>query len=152
MQRAMTPEEFLYHVYESLRRLGPGCTGATRKAWSYLLSLPEDAQILDVECGTGAQTRDLAGLFAGTVTAVDDHQPFLDTITAWANGEGMGGRVRTVPPWTTSRSRTDSTISSDPRVTSRVLNAPSKINNRLRRVGCRPILGSDASVRFPRLG
>jgi ubiquinone/menaquinone biosynthesis C-methylase UbiE len=55
-----------------------------------------DTQILDVECGTGAQTQDLAGLFAGTVTAVDNHQQFLDIITAWADREGMGGRVRTV--------------------------------------------------------
>lgn len=50
----MTPEEFFYHIYEPLRRLGPGCTGATRKAWLYPLPLPEDAQILDVGCGTGA--------------------------------------------------------------------------------------------------
>ena len=96
MQRAVTPEEFFYHIYEPLPRLGPGCTGATRKARSYLLPLPEDAQILDVGCGTGAQTRDLAVLSAGTITAVDNHQPFLDTITAWTDGEGMGGRVRTI--------------------------------------------------------
>lgn len=90
MQSAMTPEEFFYHVFEPLPRQGPGCTGATWKAWSYLLPLPEDA------CGTGAQIRDIAGLSAGTITAVDNHQPFLDTVTAWADWEGMGGRVRTV--------------------------------------------------------
>jgi ubiquinone/menaquinone biosynthesis C-methylase UbiE len=65
-------------------------------AWSYLL--PEDAQILDVGCGTGVQTRNLADLSAGTITAVDTHQPFLDTITAWADRGGIGGRVRTVDP------------------------------------------------------
>lgn len=74
--------------------MGPGCTGATWKAWSYLL--PEDAQILDVGCGTGVQSRDLADISAGTVTAVDNHQQFLDTVTAWADGEGIGGRIRTV--------------------------------------------------------
>jgi hypothetical protein len=41
MQRAITPEEFFYHIFEPLPRQGPKCTGATRKAWSYLL--PEDA-------------------------------------------------------------------------------------------------------------
>ena len=96
MQRAMTPEEFFYHVFEPLPRLGLGCSGATRKAWSYLLPLPEDAQILNVGCGTGVQIQDLAGLSAGTITAVDNHRQFLDTITAWTDGAGMGGRVRTV--------------------------------------------------------
>ncbi|WP_440951308.1 hypothetical protein [Methanosphaerula subterraneus] len=81
----MTPEEFFYHVFEPLPRQGPGCTGATWKAWLYLLS--EDAQ-----------TRDLAGLSAGTITAVDNRQQFLDTVTAWADREWMGGRVRTVDP------------------------------------------------------
>ena len=96
MQRAVTPEEFFYHVFEPLPRQGPGCTGATWKAWSYLLPLPEDAQILDVGCGTGVQIQDLADISAGTITAVDNHRQFLDTITAWADGEEMGGRVRTV--------------------------------------------------------
>ena len=90
----MTREEFFYHTYEPLPRLGPGCTGATRKAWSYLL--PVDAQILDVGCGTGAQTRDLADISSGTITAVDTHQQFLDTVTAWADWEGIRGRVRTI--------------------------------------------------------
>ncbi|WP_052292186.1 class I SAM-dependent methyltransferase [Methanosphaerula palustris] len=117
----MTPEEFFYHVFESLRRLGPGCTGATWKAWSYLL--PVDAQILDMGCGTGAQTRDLAGLSAGTIPAVDTHQPFLDTITAWADREGMSERVRTVNPSMDDLPfETDSSISSGPKVTSGMSN------------------------------
>jgi SAM-dependent methyltransferase len=92
----MTPEEFLYHVYEPLPRQGPGCTGATWKAWSYLLPLPVDAQILDVGCGTGVQIQDLADLSSGTITAVDNHRQFLDIIMAWTDGAGMGGRVQTV--------------------------------------------------------
>jgi ubiquinone/menaquinone biosynthesis C-methylase UbiE len=93
----MTPEEFFCHIYET-PPLGPGCTGATGKVWSYLLPLPEDAQILDVGCGTGVQIQDLAGLSAGTIIAVDDYQPFLDIVTAWADGAGLGERVRTVDP------------------------------------------------------
>jgi hypothetical protein len=37
-------------------------------------------------------------------------------------------------------------------VISRVLNAPSLANRRIRRVECRPIVGSDAFVRFPTFG
>jgi SAM-dependent methyltransferase len=92
----MTPEEFFYHIFEPLPRQGPGCAGATKKAWSYLPAIPRNAQVLDVGCGTGAQTRDLAELTSGTITAVDNYQPFLDTITARAQKDGMGRRIRTV--------------------------------------------------------
>jgi SAM-dependent methyltransferase len=92
----MTLDPFFYQVFESLPRQGPGCSAATRKVFSLLPQLPADAEILDIGCGNGAQTRDLAGLAAGTITAVDNHQPFLDSITAWARGAGLSGRVKTV--------------------------------------------------------
>jgi SAM-dependent methyltransferase len=87
---------FFYTVFESLPRQGPGCTGATKKAFSYLPPVPADAEILDVGCGSGTQTRDLAALTRGTITAVDNHQPFLDSLTRWAAKQGMQGRIRTV--------------------------------------------------------
>lgn len=92
----MTPEEFFYHVFCPLPRQGPGCTGATHRAWSYLPDLPMYAQVLDVGCGTGAQTRDLARLTNGSITAVDNYQPFLDILDARVQKEGLSERVRTV--------------------------------------------------------
>ena len=92
----MTLDEFFYHIFESLPRQGPGCTGATRKAYSYLPPLPYRAQILDIGCGSGTQTRDLAGLSTGTITAVDNHQPFLNSITKQSKTDGMDGRIKTV--------------------------------------------------------
>ncbi|HVP93687.1 MAG TPA: hypothetical protein VMS89_00775 [Methanoregulaceae archaeon] len=53
----LTPEEFFYHVFESLPRQGPGCPGATRKAYSYLPLPSKDLTVLDIGCGTGSQTR-----------------------------------------------------------------------------------------------
>lgn len=88
--------EFFYHVFESLPRQGPGCTGATKKVWSYLPPLPDGAQVLDIGCGSGAQTRDLAALSTGRITAVDNHQPFLDAIRVQAGKDGTGGRIKTV--------------------------------------------------------
>ncbi len=35
-------------------------------------------------------------LTGGTITAVDNHQPFLDTMAAWAVKEGLSRRIRTV--------------------------------------------------------
>ncbi|RPH29866.1 methyltransferase domain-containing protein, partial [bacterium] len=88
---------FFYRIFESLPRQGPGCPEATRKVWSLLPPVPRDARILDVGCGSGTQTRDLAALSPGsTITAVDNHQPFLDAIDAWVEKSGQKTRIKTV--------------------------------------------------------
>jgi SAM-dependent methyltransferase len=89
----MTLNQFFYQIFESLPRQGPGCTGATKKAFSILPPLPKDAKILDIGCGSGTQTRDLSTLTSGTIMAVDNHQPFLDSITAWSGKASLEGRV-----------------------------------------------------------
>jgi SAM-dependent methyltransferase len=87
---------FFYRIFESIPRQGPGCTEATRNVFSLLPPLPEDAMILDVGCGSGTQTRDLAALTNGTITAVDNHQPFLDMLDAWVKKTGRAERIKTV--------------------------------------------------------
>ncbi len=85
-----------YQIFESLPRQGPGCAGATKNVFSLLPPLPDDAKILDVGCGSGTQTRDLAGLTTGTIMAVDNHQPFLDILNARSGEAGLQGRIWTV--------------------------------------------------------
>ncbi|MFA4860222.1 class I SAM-dependent methyltransferase [Methanoregula sp.] len=92
----MSLPPFFYQIFESLPRQGPGCAGATKKVFSFIPPLPGDAAILDVGCGSGTQTRDLAKLTTGTITAVDNHQPFLDAIDTWTEQAGMTHRVKTV--------------------------------------------------------
>lgn len=87
---------FFYQVFESLPRQGPGCPVATKKVFSYLPPLPAQAKILDIGCGKGVQTRDLAGLTDGMITALDNHQPFLDSLAGAAEKQGLGRRVTTV--------------------------------------------------------
>ncbi|HUT39696.1 MAG TPA: class I SAM-dependent methyltransferase, partial [Methanoregula sp.] len=73
------------------------CLGRERRRGSKgSFPLPKNAQVLDIGCGTGAQTRDLAELTSGTITAVDNYQPFLDTVTARAQKNGIVERIRTV--------------------------------------------------------
>jgi SAM-dependent methyltransferase len=92
----MTLPPFFFQVFEYLPRQGPGSTEATKKAFSFIPPLRSGAQVLDIGCGSGAQTRDLASLTTGTITAVDNHPPFLAALAAWAGREGLAGRVKTV--------------------------------------------------------
>ncbi|MFA4825206.1 MAG: class I SAM-dependent methyltransferase [Methanoregula sp.] len=92
----MSLPPFFYKVFESLPRQGPGCSGATRKAFSYLPPLPPGARVLDIGCGSGTQTRDLAALTSSSITAVDNHQPFLDAVSKKAKEDGTAGRIKTV--------------------------------------------------------
>jgi SAM-dependent methyltransferase len=92
----MIPDQFFYQVFESLPRQGPGSAGATKHVFSLLPGLPDDAEILDVGCGSGTQTLDLAAITPGKITAVDNHQPFLDILAAKAGKAGLSGRIRTV--------------------------------------------------------
>jgi SAM-dependent methyltransferase len=92
----MRPEELFYRIFESLPRQGPGCLEATRKVFLHLPPLPDNAAILDIGCGSGAQTRPLAALTSGRITAVDNHQPFLDALAARAEQDGLQGRIRPV--------------------------------------------------------
>jgi len=84
-----------YEVYEGLPRQGPGSAESTAKAFAMLQGTPR-RRMLDIGCGAGGQTLTLARLSGGHVTALDNHQPFLDSLNAKAAEEGLGGQVSTV--------------------------------------------------------
>lgn len=69
--------ELLVELHESLPRLGPGNDESTLKALALCEHLPAEPEILDVGCGTGAQTLVLASNTAGRITAVDLIPEFL---------------------------------------------------------------------------
>ena len=96
--------QFFYEIFDSsLPRLGPGDDASTRKALKMLLpgkirneGAPGSKQlaILDIGCGNGAQTIQLATCLDGTITAVDNHQPFLEELQRRAAAAGVSGRIR----------------------------------------------------------
>jgi len=69
--------QLLVELHEGLPRLGPGNDESTLRALSLCEGLPSDAEILDVGCGTGAQTLVLAASTVGHITAVDLIPDFL---------------------------------------------------------------------------
>lgn len=72
--------KYFYEFYETLDRLGPGSEKSTFKALQRFPALPDNARVLDVGCGCGIQTLILAEHLDGQITAVDNHQPFLDKL------------------------------------------------------------------------
>ncbi len=92
----MTKEaaDYFYELFEGLPRGGPGDNTSTRKAFSFLTDVPPAPLILDVGCGPGMQTRELARLSPkAKIIALDNHQAFLDTLMAHAAKEKVDARI-----------------------------------------------------------
>ncbi len=88
--------EFMYELFSDIPRQGPGSDECTRKAYELLSDLPPQPNILDVGCGSGMQTLELARVSEGQITAVDNHQPYLDDLQGRAEAARLDTRIRTV--------------------------------------------------------
>jgi len=84
-----------FEIHRDLPREGPGSAASTGQAFSLLTDLPARPQILDIGCGPGMQTLDLASLTPGSILAVDNHQPYLDQLSAEAARRGIADRIET---------------------------------------------------------
>jgi ubiquinone/menaquinone biosynthesis C-methylase UbiE len=81
---------------EGLPRQAPGSTEATLHALRLLRGLPPCPRILDIGCGPGAQTIDLARATSGWIVAVDIRQRFLDELTERATIAGVLPQITTI--------------------------------------------------------
>jgi len=85
--------EYFYELFSGLPRGGPGDNESTQKAFSYLKNLSSKLLILDIGCGPGMQTLELARLSQGKIIALDNYQPFLDILMQKAIEEGLARRI-----------------------------------------------------------
>ena len=72
--------ELMYELYADMPRQGPGSNGSTEKAYLLLQPVIDKPRILDMGCGSGIQTVELARLSKGFVLGLDNHQPFLEKL------------------------------------------------------------------------
>ena len=86
--------DIFYEIFNNLPRGGPGDNESTRKAFYLLKDLPERVYFLDVGCGPGMQTIELANLIKGQIVALDNHQPFLDKLNTQAKKEGILSKIK----------------------------------------------------------
>ncbi len=81
--------EYFYELYDLLPRGGPGNDESTRRAFAAIPTLPEQPVILDLGCGPGEQTIELAKISKGKIIALDNHQPFLDNLMNKVRDQGL---------------------------------------------------------------
>jgi ubiquinone/menaquinone biosynthesis C-methylase UbiE len=87
--------EVFFEIHTDLERESPGRDRYTRQAFQ-MLPERDRPSILDVGCGPGAATMELARVSNGNITGLDFHQPFLDRLVLKAQQAGLSGRVQAV--------------------------------------------------------
>jgi len=92
--------QVFFEVHRDLPREAPGSTASTRRALALVAGRldPEDIQwVVDVACGPGAQTLDLAAaLPQARFLALDLHMPFLRDVVGRTTVAGLAERVSPV--------------------------------------------------------
>lgn len=85
--------EYFFELFDTLPRGGPGNNESTRRAFDAIPGLPQHPMILDLGCGPGEQTIELAKLSKGKIIALDYHQPFLDKLMNRARNAGVADAI-----------------------------------------------------------
>lgn len=82
-----------FELYESLPRQGPGSRACAARALSLCEDLPPSPHIIDLGCGVGGQTLQLAELTSGPIVAIDRHAPSIERLRATIAERGLSGRI-----------------------------------------------------------
>lgn len=88
--------KYIFELCEGLPRSGPGDNVSTKKALDTVVDLPKDALVLDIGCGQGMQTIELAKHIDGEIIALDFHDGFLDILSLEAKKLGLDDKIVTL--------------------------------------------------------
>jgi SAM-dependent methyltransferase len=89
--------DVFFDLHEGLPRQGPGDRACTERALRLAGPLPASARVLDIGCGPGMQTIDLAGLLPDAeILALDTHEAFVAEARRRAAARGLGNRVKAI--------------------------------------------------------
>ena len=82
-----------FEMFSGLPRQGPGDDSSTLRALSLVPGVGPQTRIIDIGCGTGAQTIALAHHSPTRIVAIDNHAPFLDVLRRRAQKAGVADRI-----------------------------------------------------------
>lgn len=88
--------KLLADFYKDAERQGPGSDECTLKALSYIPTIGKIENILDIGCGTGAQTTVLAKNTNAKITAIDIFETFLEVLNKKIAKQPYEDRVKTI--------------------------------------------------------
>ena len=88
--------EVFFEVYENLPRQGPGNRACAARALDFCRELPEFPAILDLGCGVGGQTLQLAEMISGSIVAVDNHAPSIERLRKAIARNKLSQRISTI--------------------------------------------------------
>lgn len=86
-------KKIFFEIHSDNPREGPGNLESTQRAYDMLTDIPESPLILDVGCGPGKQTLDLAELSEGRIFAIDTHRPFLKHLAQQVSKKNLKHRI-----------------------------------------------------------
>ena len=86
-------EALFFELFSGLPRQGPGMAASTRRALGLVPGVGPRTRVLDVGCGTGAQTLVLALSSPSRIVAVDNHPPFIHILNREAQRLGVANRL-----------------------------------------------------------
>ncbi|MEE9593775.1 MAG: methyltransferase domain-containing protein [Candidatus Hydrothermarchaeales archaeon] len=85
--------DYFMELYGTLPRAGPGGREHTRRAFDMIVGLPSNLRILDIGCGPGIQTLELAMLTEGRMTAIDLMPQMIERMNSVVIERGLEDRV-----------------------------------------------------------
>ena len=86
--------QIFFEVFESLPRQGPGNRACAARALAFCHDLPPAPAVLDLGCGVGGQTLQLAELTSGSIVALDSHAASIERLRATVAVRGFAERIQ----------------------------------------------------------
>jgi SAM-dependent methyltransferase len=85
--------QLFFELFEGLPRQGPGDAASTLRALQLVPGIGPTTRVLDLGCGTGAQSRVLAQHSTANILAIDNHPPFVEELSRHAEASGVADRL-----------------------------------------------------------